>query len=161
MHGTQSPTTPSGQTLVYYVCPTRLNKPEDQARWPGHLRASFREEVLTEKLSEFLDTYALGYDRVARLAELIPASQAQQDDLDHARAETLERKRKQADAAITGIAAEIGQLAGKTDPVSTAIRDRLTAAVQPALRREGRARSRAAGHRGRRAAARQRPVPAR
>ena len=82
MHGTQSPTTPPGQTLVYYVCPTRLTKPEDQARWPGHLRASFREEMLTAKLCEFLDTYALGYDRAARLAELLPASQAQQDDLD-------------------------------------------------------------------------------
>ena len=142
MHGTQSPTTPSGQTLVYYVCPTRLNKPEDQARWPGHLRASFREEVLTEKLSEFLDTYALGYDRVARLAELIPASQAQQDDLDHARAETLERKRKQADAAITGIAAEIGQLAGKTEPGQHRHPRQAHPALQPAVRREERARSR-------------------
>jgi len=126
MHGTQSPTTPPGQMLVYYVCPTRLTKPEDQARWPDHERASIREDAFTIGLSAFLDTYAFGYDRVARLAELLPASQAQLDDLDHVRAETLERKRKQADAAITGIAAEIGHLAGKTDPVSTAIRDRLT-----------------------------------
>jgi hypothetical protein len=78
------------------------------------------------RAASLFPTYALGYDRAARLAELIPASQAQQDDLDQARAQTLERKRKQADAAITGIAAEIGHLAGKTDPVSTAIRDRLT-----------------------------------
>jgi site-specific DNA recombinase len=126
MHGTQSATRRSGQKLTYYVCPTQMHKPEDKAKWPGHVRASIREDVLTAKLGEFLDTYALGYDRAARLAELIPASQAQQDDLDHARAETLTRKLKQADAAITGIAAEMGQLAGKTDPVSTAIRDRLT-----------------------------------
>ena len=126
MHGTQRATGQPGQPLVYYVCPTRLTKPEDHARWPGHLRASLGEHVLTAKLSEFLDTYALGHDRAAQLAELIPASQAQQDHLDHARAETLERKLKQADAAITGIAAEIGHLAGKTDPVSTAIRDQLT-----------------------------------
>jgi hypothetical protein len=126
MHGTQSATRRSGETLVYYVCPTQMHKPEDKAKWPGHLRASIREDAFTAKLSEFLDTYALGYDRAAHLAQLIPASQAQQDDLDHARAQTLDRKRKQADAAITGIAAEIGQLAGKTDPVSTAIRDRLT-----------------------------------
>ena len=126
MHGTQRATAQPGQPLVYYVCPTRLTKPEDHARWPGHLRASLREDVLTAKLSEFLDTYALGHDRAARLAELIPASQDQQDHLDHARAQTLERKLKQADAAITAIAAEIGHLAGKTDPVSTAIRDRLT-----------------------------------
>jgi hypothetical protein len=39
----------------------------------------------------------------------------------------LDRTLKQADAAISGIAAEIGHLAGKTDPVSAAIRDRLTA----------------------------------
>jgi site-specific DNA recombinase len=126
MHGTQSATRRSGQTLTYYVCPTRTTKPEDTAKWPGHVRASLREDVLTAKLSEFLDDYALGYDRAARLAELIPASQAQQDNLDHARAETLNRQRKQADTAINGIAAEIGQLAGKTDPVSCAIRDRLT-----------------------------------
>ena len=78
MHRTQRATAQPGQALVYYVCPTRLTKPEDHARWPGHLRASLREDVLTAKLSEFLDTYALGHDRAARLAELIPASQAQQ-----------------------------------------------------------------------------------
>jgi hypothetical protein len=33
---------------------------------------------------------------------------------------------RSAGIAITGIAAEIGQLAGKTDPVSNAIRERLT-----------------------------------
>jgi hypothetical protein len=126
MHGTQSDTTPPGTKLTYYVCPTRTGKPEDNARWPGHVRASIREDVLTAKLGEFLDDYALGHDRAARLAELIPASQAQQDDMDQARAETLTRQRKQAETALTGIAAEIGGLAGKTDPVSTAIRDRLT-----------------------------------
>jgi hypothetical protein len=125
-HGTQRATDRPGEPLIYYVCPTAMHKPQDQAKWPGHLRASLREDVLTAKLGEFLDQYALGYDRANQLAALIPASQAQQDDLDHARAETLTRKLKQADAAITGIAAEIGQLAGKTDPVSTAIRDRLT-----------------------------------
>jgi Recombinase zinc beta ribbon domain len=126
MHGTQSDTTRPGTKLTYYVCPTRTGKPEDNARWPGHVRASIREDVFTAKLGEFLDQYALGHDRAARLAQLIPASQTQQDDIDHARAAALIRKRKQADAAINGIAAEIGQLAGKTDPVSTAIRDRLT-----------------------------------
>jgi Recombinase len=127
MHGTQSATTPPGQMLVYYVCPTQMNKPQDQAKYPGHVRASIREDAITAKLGEFLDTYALGHDRASHLAALIPASQAQQDDLDQARAQALDRKRKKADAAITGIAAEIGQLAGKTDPVSTAIRERLTA----------------------------------
>jgi site-specific DNA recombinase len=126
MHGTQSATRRTGVKLVYYVCPTQMHKPEDQVKWPGHVRASLREDVLTAKLGEFLDQYALGHDRAARLAELIPASQTQQDDLDQARARTLERQLKKADTAITGIAAEIGQLAGKTDPVSTAIRDRLT-----------------------------------
>ncbi len=126
MHGTQSATTPPGARLTYYVCPTRLGKPEDKAKWPGHVRASIREDVLTAKLSEFLDQYALGYDRAARLAELIPASQAQQDDMDDTRAQALDRKLRQADTALTAIAAEIGGLAGKTDPVSSAIRDRLT-----------------------------------
>ena len=64
--------------------------------------------------------------RAARLAELIPASQAQQDDMDHDRAQALTRKLRQAEIAMTGIAAEIGGLAGKTNPVSGAIRDRLT-----------------------------------
>jgi DNA-binding SARP family transcriptional activator len=63
----------------------------------------------------------------ARLAALIPVGQAQQqNDLHHARADTLTCKLKQADAALTGIAAEIGQLAGQTDQVSNAIRERLT-----------------------------------
>jgi site-specific DNA recombinase len=127
MHGTQSDTTPPGAKLTYYVCPTRTGKPEDNARWPGHVRASLREEVFTAKLSEFLDQYALGYDRASQLAQLIPASQAQQDDIDQARAQALTRKLRKAETAMTGIAAEIGGLAGKTDPVSTAIRDRLTA----------------------------------
>jgi hypothetical protein len=126
MHGTQSATRRSGQKLTYYVCPTQMTKPEDKAKWPGHVRASIREDALTAKLSEFLDDYAFGYDRSARLAELIPASQAQQDDLDHGRAQALERKRKKAETAMNGIAAEIGGLAGKTDPVSGAIRDRPT-----------------------------------
>ena len=78
MHGTQSATRRSGQTPIYYVCPTQLNKPQDKAKWPAHLRASVREDVFTAKLGEFLDDYALGYDRAARLTELIPASQAQQ-----------------------------------------------------------------------------------
>ena len=113
MHGTQSATTPPGAKLTYYVCPTRTGKPEDKAKWPGHVRASIREDVLTAKLSEFLDQYALGYDRAARLAELIPASQAQQDDMDDTRAQALDRKLRQADTALTAIAAEIGG-AGKT-----------------------------------------------
>ena len=58
----------------------------------------------------------------APLAELIPASQAQQDDLDHARSQTLTRKLAQTETALDGIAAELGQLAGKTDKVSQAIR---------------------------------------
>ena len=126
MHGTQSATRKSGETLTYYVCPTRTDKPEDKAKWPGHVRASVREDVLTAKLGEFLDQYAFGYDRAARLAELIPASQAQQDDMDQARVQALTRKLRQADTALTGIAAEMGELAGKTNPVSGAIRDRLT-----------------------------------
>src|SRR5690242_3343074 len=55
------------------------------------------------------------------------ASQAQQDDIDHPRAATLTRKLAQTEAALDGIAAELGQLAGKTDKVSQAIRERLTA----------------------------------
>jgi hypothetical protein len=126
MHGTQSATHRSGQTLIYYVCPTQLHKPEDKARWPGYARASVREDLHTAKLGEFLDQYALGYDRAARPAELIPASQAQQDNMDHDRAQALTRKLKKAETAMTGIAAAIGALAGKIDPVNTAIRDRLT-----------------------------------
>ena len=55
------------------------------------------------------------------------ASQAQQDDIDHTRAQALTRKLAQVETALDGIAAELGQLAGKTDKVSQAIRDRLTA----------------------------------
>jgi len=126
MHGTQSSTRRSGEKITYYVCPTHMHKPQDKARFPGHLRASIREDVLTAKLGEFLDDYAFGYDRAARLAQLIPASQAQQDDIDHDRTAALTRKLKKADTAMNGLAAEIGKLAGKTDPVSNAIRDRLT-----------------------------------
>jgi hypothetical protein len=127
MHGNQSATRRTGEKLTYYVCPTKLHKPEDQARWPDHVHASIREDALTVKLSEFLDDYALGHDRAARLAELIPASQAQQDDIDHDRAAALTRKLAQAGTSLDGIAAEMGKLAGKTDKLSNAIRERLTA----------------------------------
>jgi len=127
MHGAQSTTRRPGEMLTYYVCPTQMHKPQDKAAWPDHVRASIREDALTAKLSEFFDDYALGHDRAARLAELIPASQAQQDDLDNARAQTLTRKLTQVETALNGIAAELGQLAGKTDKTSQAIRDRLTA----------------------------------
>jgi hypothetical protein len=70
MHGAQASTRHPGETLVYYVCPTLMNKPQDKAAWPGHVRASLREDALTAELSEFLDDYALGYDRAARLPEL-------------------------------------------------------------------------------------------
>ena len=46
--------------------------------------------------------------------------------MDHDRVQALTRKLRQAETAMNGIAAEIGGLAGKTDPVSNAIRDRLT-----------------------------------
>jgi hypothetical protein len=59
MHGTQSATTPPGTMLTYYVCPTAMYKPQDKAKWPGHVRAAIREDVITAKLGEFLDTYAL------------------------------------------------------------------------------------------------------
>jgi hypothetical protein len=96
--------------------------------------------VLTAKLGEFLDDYALGYDRSARLAELIPASQAQQDDMDHGRSAALTRQLRKTDTAMAGLAAEMGQLSGKTDPVSNAIRDRLTS--QFSQRYEDRTRGR-------------------
>jgi hypothetical protein len=99
----------------------------DAEAHPAHIRVGVREDVFTGALSGFLDQYAFGYDRAAQLAELIPATQAEQDQADAARAEALTRQLKQAEAALDGITAEIGQLAGKTDPVSVAIRDRLTA----------------------------------
>jgi hypothetical protein len=126
MHGAQSSTRRSGEKVTYYVCPTQMHKPEDKAKWPGHVHTSVREDVLTAKLGEFLDDYALGYDRAARLAELIPASQAQQDDMDHDRTQALTRQLRKTETAMSGLAAEMGQLSGKTDPVSNAIRDRLT-----------------------------------
>jgi site-specific DNA recombinase len=126
MHGSFSHSRKPGETYTYYVCPTRAANPRHAQDHPAHAWVGIREDVFTAALSGFLDQYAFGYDRAAQLAELIPATQAEQDQADAARAETLTRQLKQADAALEGITAEIGQLAGKTDPVSVAIRDRLT-----------------------------------
>jgi hypothetical protein len=127
MHGSTSHGRKPGDSYTYYVCPTRASNPRHAEDHPAHIRAGVREDVFTAALSGFLDQYAFGYDRAAQLARLIPATQAEQDQADTARAETLTRQLRQADAALEGITAEIGQLAGKTDPVSVAIRDRLTA----------------------------------
>jgi len=115
------------EIYVYYVCPTNAANPRHAQDSPDHVRAAIREEALTSALSGFLDDYAFGYDRAAMLSDLIPATAAQQASHDQERAGELSRQLKQADAALNGIAAEIGQLAGKTDPVSQAIRERLTA----------------------------------
>jgi len=125
MHGTQSATRRAGYKLVYYVCPTLLHKPEDKAKWPGHIRASIREDVLTTALSAFLDQYAFGYDRAAQLAGLIPVTQAQQDDNDQARIKALNRQLKKTRTALEGTSQEIGLLLGRDDPAGKAIRERL------------------------------------
>src|SRR6202012_5120461 len=89
MYGSAHRTRRPGERVIYYICPTHMFKPEDKAKWPGPGRASLRGDVLTAKLGEFLAPSALGYNRAARLAELIPASKAQQDDLDQALDRTL------------------------------------------------------------------------
>ncbi|HEV3379986.1 MAG TPA: recombinase family protein [Trebonia sp.] len=127
MHGIARDDRTATRTYAYYLCPTMMHKPDDKQRYPGHIRASVREDVLTAALSEFIDTRALGHDRAARLARLIPATQAQQDDINDARAAALRTQIKQAGTSLNGIAAEMGRLAGKDDPMTTAIRDRLTA----------------------------------
>ena len=127
MHGSVRQARKPGDSYTYYVCPTRASNPRHAQDHPAHGWVGVREDVFTNALSGFLDQYAFGYDRAAQLAELIPATQAEQDQADTARAEALTRQLKQAETALDGITAEIGQLAGKTDPVSVAIRDRLTA----------------------------------
>jgi hypothetical protein len=126
MHGTARTGRKPQDLYVYYVCPTQMHNPADAEKFPGHARASVREQALTQGLSGFMDDFALGHDRAARLAELIPATQARQDDIGRDRAGTLTRQLRQAGASLNGIAAEMGRLAGKDDPTASAIRERLT-----------------------------------
>jgi hypothetical protein len=121
------PTRRPGQSYTYYLCLTAMHKPDDKARWPGHVRATVREDVLTAAISQFLDDSVFAPDRRAKLAELILATQAQQHDIDTASAERLGKQLKKAATTMDAIAAETGQLAGQQDPASNAIRDRLTA----------------------------------
>ena len=92
---------------------------------PGHIRASVPEPAFTAALSDCLDKYALGYDRAAMLAELIPATAAQQHEADRARAETLRRQLAQAQTAIKGLIAQVEKLGASTKAADIAYCDRL------------------------------------
>lgn len=109
MHGITRPGRRPGQpqTYVYYVCPTQAANPRDAQDHPGHIRASVPEPVLTAALSDCLDKYALGHDRAAMLAQLIPATAAQQHEADHARADGLRRQLAQAQTAINALIAQV------------------------------------------------------
>jgi hypothetical protein len=126
MHGAKGNIRQNGDYSIYYICPIQMHNPEDKAKYPGHARASIREDIFTAALTTFIDQHALGHDRAAQMTGLIPATQAQQDSMDAARAETLNLQLKQAQESMNGIAAEMGRLAGKDDALSNAIRDRLT-----------------------------------
>jgi DNA invertase Pin-like site-specific DNA recombinase len=125
MHGAPSNSRHPGEEYIYYVCPTHPHNPVNAARWPGHIRAAVREDLFTTVVSDFLDTRLFSHDRREQLAKLIPATQDRQDELDQARAQTLRRQLAQAEQSLDGIAAETEQLAGKQDPATAALRDRL------------------------------------
>jgi Recombinase len=91
MHGLPSGLA-NGPDRIYSVFPTKASRPVDALRHPDQVPASVREEVLTAALSDFLDTYALAPGRAGHLAELLPATQAGQDELDQARADAVRKR---------------------------------------------------------------------
>ena len=107
------------------MCPTQAANPRDAQDHPGHIRASVPEPALTAALSDCLDKYALGYDRAAVLAELIPATAAQQHDHDRARADGLRRQLAQAQASIKALITQVEKLGASTKPADIAYCDRL------------------------------------
>jgi DNA invertase Pin-like site-specific DNA recombinase len=127
MAGHASNTRRPGHENFYYVCSTNpRQKPADAAQHPGHPRVATRQDVFTRELSQFMDDTLFSPDRRERLAELIPATQLQQDRLDQTRIQALTTELKKTETALDGITAEMEQLAGKQDPATRALRDRLT-----------------------------------
>ena len=117
--------TAPGDTRTYYVCPHNPNNPRHAKTAPAHARAAFRDHVVYAAVDEIIRPL-LSRDRAAATARYIPATQADQDTLTAARITELNARASRAETAMNGIAAEIGQLSGNTDPASNAIRERLT-----------------------------------
>ena len=114
-----------GQSYRYYTCPWSPTNPRDVARHPDHVRAALREDTITTAISGFLDTYALGHDRDAFLADRLPKNAADEAANRDAKAAELGRQLARNEAASKGLITELAQLGDNTSSASIAYRTRI------------------------------------
>jgi hypothetical protein len=89
---------------------------------PGHVRASVREDHITTAISGLLDTYFLGCDHAAMLADRLPKTAAEEQANREARAADLTRRIARNEAAQKGLMTEFAELGDASSPASTAYR---------------------------------------
>jgi hypothetical protein len=111
---------------AYYMCQYNPANAGHVAAAPGHPRTvKAREDLLLGELRDGLSAYALAPGRAGRLAQLIPASTAaQQDQRDH-QAAALRSRLKQIDTAADNLMTELDAAAHMPAKAAGAYRARI------------------------------------
>ena len=114
-----------GKEYYYYVCPHNPNSPRDHQQHPEHVRAAIRERVIHGAIDDIITTL-LSRDRREALAAILPATAAEHDQRDQARAEELRRQLTQNETAQNGLITQLERLGNDTSPAAEAMRQRIT-----------------------------------
>jgi hypothetical protein len=114
-----------GKEYYYYTCPHNPANPRDQLRHPGHVRTAIRERVIHAAVNQII-TGLLSADRADMLAAILPATAADHDQRDLARAEELRRQTSQNETAQHGLITQLERLGNDTTPAADAMRQRIT-----------------------------------
>jgi hypothetical protein len=99
----------------------------------GHVRLQQRDlDGLPLGVDHYAAPYdllgqALGHDRAAMLAAVLPATQADADQRNQQRAEELRLQAAQNETAQNGLITQLAQMGSDTSPAANAMRERITA----------------------------------
>jgi site-specific DNA recombinase len=125
MVGKANPGRAPGREYYYYTCPHNPANPRDQLKHPDHVRAAIRERVIHAAVNQII-TSLLYADRADMLAAILPATAAEHDQRDRARAEELRRQISQNETAQHGLITQLERLGNDTTPAADAMRQRIT-----------------------------------
>jgi hypothetical protein len=132
MYGIRRPTTAkatTGAEYTYYHCPYNPSNPRHLAAHPDHSghSVSIREETIITAICDFLTQWVFSHDWAAKLAALIPATDAEHAAAQARREAQLRAELDQISTAQAGLMTELARLGGDTSPATQAYRERIQA----------------------------------
>jgi len=125
MAGKANPGRAPGKEYYYYTCPHNPANPRDQLKHPDHVRAAIRERVIHAAVNQII-AGLLSADRAEMLAAILPATAADHDQRNDARAQELRRQISQNETAQHGLITQLERLGSDTTPAADAMRQRIT-----------------------------------